>query len=264
MRTSSIFRFLSLATMVVAVAIWFHERSTAADLQSRVTALRSQEEQVSGLLADRDDLREKLGAVALRTTSPRAVPANREARRPDAPVPPATLVLGTWTPAVGWRNEGQSTPRSAVSTLLWASAGGDVAAMQNLLEFGDEARAKAQTWFETLSPATRSLYATPEDLVASVTMGNIPPTSAQLSWFHQTDVEHAIVGVLLAGPPLSVSDSTPTIEPSVGNAPPSLTRQSPNRLAVLNLHYTTGGWRVIVPDPAIDGMAKTMRLTTAR
>ncbi len=264
MRASSIFRFLSLAAVVVAVALWFHERSTAADLQNRFADLRKQEQQVSRLLAERDRLRKKLRAAVVRTSSSRAFPADREARRPDAPVAPAEFVIGTWMPAAAWRNEGQSTPWSTVSTLLWAAAGGDLAAVENIFEFGDDARSKARAWFEALPPATRSLYATPEDLVASVTMGNIPPTAAQLAWFHQTDAEHAVVGVMLAGSVSSVPESTPTVEPSVGNAPPSLTRQSPNRLAVLNLHNTSGGWRVIVPAPAIDGMAKMLRTTTAR
>ncbi|HEY4247114.1 MAG TPA: hypothetical protein VGM64_09675 [Lacunisphaera sp.] len=264
MRASSIFRFLSVAAMVVAVVIWFLERSTAVDLQSRFAAVRKQEQQVGRLRAERDRLREKLRVVAMRPSGSRAVPANRETRQPDVPVAAAAFAIGTWTSATAWRNEGQSTPRSTISTLLWAAAGGDLAAIQNILEFGDDARNKARAWFETLPPATRSLYATPEDLVASVTMGNIPPTTAQLTWFHQTDAGHAVVGVMLAGPVSSVPESASTVEPSVGNAPPFLSRQSPNRLAVLNLHNTPGGWRVIVPAPAIDGMAKIMRSTTAR
>jgi hypothetical protein len=264
MRAASIFRFLSLMATVVAVAIWFQERSAAVALQARFAALRKQEQQVSGLLAERDRLREKLRAVAIRTSSPRAAPANRDARLPDAPVASAAFVIGTWTSSTAWRNEGQSSPRSTISTLLWAAAGGDLATVQNILEFGDDARSKARAWFEALPPASRSLYATPEDLVASVTMGNIPPTTAQLTWFHQTDAEHAVVGVMLAGPVSSVPESAPTVEPSVGNAPPSLATQSPNRLAVLNLHYSAAGWRVIVPAAAIDGMAKMLRSTTAR
>lgn len=78
-------------------------------------------------------------------------------------------------------DEGRSTPRSTIATLLWPAAGGDLAAFQNAIEFDDAARAAARAWFETLPPATRSLYATPEDLVASATIKNIPATTAQLS-----------------------------------------------------------------------------------
>lgn len=115
-------------------------------------------------------------------------------------------------------------PRSRLRIAQWfilffpdrhsAAAGGDLATLKSALVFDDAPHAKARAWFETLPPATRSLYATPEDLVASVTIKNIPLTAAQLSWFHQTDAEHAVVGVLLAAPATPDSASAPVLEPA--------------------------------------------------
>jgi hypothetical protein len=170
---------------------------------------------------------------------------------------PTAFVTGEWTPAEAWRNEGLATPRAAVATLLWAAIGGDIPALQSVLEFDDATRAKAQAWLETLPAATRSLYATPEDLVASVTIKNIAPTAAQVSWFHQSDDEHAVVAVLVAGP-AAAAPAPVAIKLADGNTAPSLVKDSTNQLAVLNLRRTPGGWRVIVPTAAIDRMAKVL------
>ena len=262
MRTSTYFRLLLLAAMVVATAIWFHERAVATELQSRFAALRQQEQRLSSLNAERDRLREQLLAAASQTSRAPTAVADPELRRVEAPVRPAVFAVGEWTPAAAWKNEGRSTPRSTIATLLWAAVGGDLAAIQKVLEFDDATRAKARAWFETLPPATRSLYVTPENLVASVTIRNIPPTTAQLSWFPQTDAEHAIVGVMLAAPGLSVSEPTPIIDPSVGGTPPALAKHNANRLAVLALHRTSAGWRVVVPAAAIERMAEALSVAT--
>jgi hypothetical protein len=68
---------------------------------------------------------------------------------------------------------------------------------------------------------------------------------------------------LLAGAVSSLPATAKTVEPAVGNAPPSITKENPNQLAVLALRRTPTGWRVIVPVTAIDRMAKTLRATTA-
>lgn len=258
MRASTLFRLLSCAAIFIAAAFWFHERATSAALQNRLTAMHNQEQRLSRLHVERDRLRGQLTAIDQRNDRPRA--AERRVA-PDRAVTPAVtnaFAMGQWTPVTEWKKEGQSTPRSAISTLLWAAAGGDLAAVQKILKFDDAARIAARAWFETLPPATRSLYATPEDLVASVTMGRIPPTTAELSWFHETDADHAIMGVILAGLPSPVPEQAVTIQPSVANEPPFLTSQNAKRLAVLNLVRSSDGWHVVVPVGVINRMAKVL------
>ena len=255
MRTSLVFRWFLLAVMGVVVAIWLHERVIATELSGRLAALQRQEQQLSGLRAERDRRCGEILVAMARTSSAPAAPADRAA---DAPVVPEAWATGEWTPVAAWKNEGRSTPRATVATLLWAAAGGDLAAVQTVLEFDDATRAKARAWFESLPPATRSLYATPEDLVAGVTTRNIPPTAAQLSWFRQTDDEHAIVGVMLAASGSSVLDPALVTEAANPSEPPSFAKPNPNPLAVLALHRTPAGWRVIVPGTAIDRMAKLL------
>jgi hypothetical protein len=95
-------------------------------------------------------------------------------------------------------------------------------------------------------------------------MGRIPATNAELSWLHETDADHAIVGVMLAASPSTGLEPAATIQPSIANEPPFLKRQSTNLLAVLNLVRAPDGWRVAVPVAAINRMAKVLSATTAQ
>ena len=54
MRASSFFRLIILAAVVVVVALWFHERSIAAELDRRLVVLGKHEKQVADLRAERD------------------------------------------------------------------------------------------------------------------------------------------------------------------------------------------------------------------
>lgn len=263
MRASTGFRLASLAAMVVVGAIWFHERTTAAELTNRLAALHRQAGKLPGLQAEREQLREQLATAGSIAEEAPAATGNSEAHRAEAPVESTVFVMGEWTPATAWQNEGRSTPLATMATLLWAAAGGDLATLKTALLFNDEARAKALALFDTLPPVTRSLYATPEDFVASATIKNIPLTTAQLSWFHQTDADQAIIGVQLAARESRVEASAPSLEPAAVGAPPILVDQNRNRLTVLTLRRLSDGWRVVVPATAIDRIASELRAPPA-
>lgn len=254
MSVSTIFKFVSFAVIIAVLGFWFHERAIAVELENQLADLRQQEKQLSDLRAERDRLSERLLAVSPRASDVSSLTAERDPIEDS--VNSEALELGEWTPVSAWKNEGRSTPHATMATFLWAAAGGDLATLQAALEFDDVTRAKALALFNSLPPETRSLYATPEELVASVTIKNIPQTSAQLSWFHQTDPEHATIGVMLAAPESIAAESDSVLEPEVANGPPSLANQNPNRLAVLVLRRSTSGWRVVVPVAAIDRIAK--------
>jgi hypothetical protein len=170
----------------------------------------------------------------------------------------ADWTVGEWTPATAWRNAGRVTPRATASTLLWAAANGDMAALRQIFQFDEAAVAKARAWFEALPPDVRALHATPEDLVTGVTLANITPNRAQLSWLHQEGEDRAIVGLLLPGraasaPPLR------NVRAAGIEAPPMLDDPARYKVVVLNLRREADGWRVQVPATAIDNLARNMR-----
>lgn len=237
---------------------WYRERATAADLQNRWAALQQYEAQLAALRTEHESLREQLATLAPAPSdaagaSPRPTTLGAQSKSLTP------LTLGEWSAANTWANAGRSTPLTTVTTLLWAAAGGDQTTMQSALMFDDATRAQALALYDSLPPATRSLYATPEELIADVTMKNIPLTAAQVCWFNQADADHATVGVMLAHPREAVSGSSEIMEAPEAGAPPRLANSAPNPLAVLSLRRVADGWRVVVPAAAIARIAAELR-----
>jgi hypothetical protein len=171
------------------------------------------------------------------------------------PIP--RFAQGEWTPSVAWRNEGRATARATVSTFLWAAAGGDLRVLQGILEFDEVSRRKAGELFVQLPPAVRNYYASGEDVVAGVTMKNVPITKAQLMWLHQADADHAVAGLRLASPEPQ-PDVSPAEPDVTTTSPPQLPDPGAQKIVVLSLHRTEAGWGVVVPASAIDRVASEL------
>jgi hypothetical protein len=251
MRARSLVQLFSVAVIVTVGVVWMKSRTTAVDLQTRLSALTTvRRNAVRALEQERDRLRSALAEAHSRR--PADVAATSPV--PAAPAPPRAvepvLALGEWRSSREWRNEGQSTARHAVATLLWAAAGGDVGAMMRLIAFDDAGRKQAQALFDTLTPTEREAFSTPEALVAGLTIQAVPNNAAQLSWFHQRDADHATVGVFVAAP----AQSAPTeIRAAVAedNNPPGPVDPHANKLTILSLQRSSLGWRVVIPAAAI-------------
>lgn len=260
MRSRFILPTLTLAALLAVGVIWFRERAGAKTLQDRVATLTRQEQKLTQLWAERDRLRLELQAARHREPAaplPAGLPAPAE-----TPAPPA-WVKGEWTPAAAWRNEGRATPQATANTLLWAAVNGDLATLRGIFQFDEDTRAKARAWFDSLPPAIRSLHGTPEDLVAGVTLANIAPDRAQLSWLHEDASDRAIVGLMLTGVPAS-APPLPGAKTARENRPPSLDDPSRYKVVVLNLQRAPDGWRVKVPAVAIDNLARNLRAPAAK
>src|SRR6478736_4809377 len=247
-------RWLACAIAAGLGLVWLYERAAADAWETRAAALTQEQQHLSRLQAERARLDEKLAEL----TGVTAEPLTGALRVGEQPASPTKWQVGEWTSASTWHNAGRSTPRATLSTLLAAATGGDLAILRDALDFDDANRAKARAWFDSLPVASRLLYGTPEELVAGVTLSNIPPTHAQVSWLHQADADHAIMGLLLAEP-ASAAPSPLAYQPAVGNFPPGLVGSSAYRVVVLDLHRTPDGWRVKVPATAIDRLAQQLR-----
>lgn len=245
---------IPLVVIAVSAAAWFHGRSSARELQARLDSLQAQRRELLALEAERRRLLGSLDefktAAAQRQHSI-AIPAAAN------PVPVATpFTIGEWTPSAAWTNRGQATPRDSLSTALWAAAGGDVMAMQLLLEIDPAARSKAEKLLNRLPPATRSSYVTPEALIAHVTAKIIPLTQAQIAWYHESDPDHAAIGVLFGtseSPPETVAKLPAGKQ---DNSPPSLSNNRTGGMALLAMRRTSSGWRLVVPVAAVDRIAR--------
>ncbi|MEO7599514.1 MAG: hypothetical protein ABIV50_11320 [Opitutus sp.] len=244
---------LTLLGIVIAVAAgcWIGMRVSSQRLHTQLDSLREQQREMLALESERARLRESL--AALNATAP------GRGHLPGAPVasarsdsPPAAWSLGEWTPCASWNNRGQATPRAAIETALWAAAGGDVMAMQSVLELDPAARSKAEELLNRLPPAARSSYVTPEALIASVTMKSIPLTAAQIAWFHEADRDRASMGVIFGTPERSPEAPVKLPANPRDNSPPTLSDLRTSGIAMLTLHRSTSGWRLVVPVSAVD------------
>ena len=249
--------WLAGAVIAVAGGLWLRETAEQDALHARTEAVAREERELALRQDERERLRDRLASVEASNRNEAVLPGGASVSLPGT-VPP--WQPGEWTAATEWSNEGRATPRAAMATLLWAAASGDLAGVRAMFSFDEPTLAKARAWFDSLPAASRAQYRTPEELVAAVTLGNIPPTRAQISWLRQTTEERAIVGMLLDTPAPASSAATLDYQPAAGGLPPSL-RQSrpPYRVVVLDLQRAADGWRINVPAAAIDGMAQWLR-----
>ena len=160
-----------------------------------------------------------------------SVPLGSDSSLAAAPAPPHALQPGLWAPAADWKNCGRRTPESALETMLWAAAGGDLAALKETLQFDEASRAKIAAHLAGLPDSVRQQYASPEDLLALVVAGNVPLESAQLVARQQNGDDDVIEYVRLKDPA-------------------GITRQ-----VHLTLRRSPDGWKLQVPAATVDALA---------
>ena len=259
MRTRlTVVQVLSLALIVTLGAVWMKSRAIAVDLQARLSALSAfRRNTASALRRERDRLRLALAEAERRRADPFAISSAPAQPAPPRAVAPS-VALGEWRSSQEWRNEGQATARGTVGTLLWAAAGGDVAAMIPLIAYDDASRKQARALFDSLSPGARQIFPTPEALVAGLTIQAVSTNAAQLSWFHQRDADHATVGLLL-GAPEQTAPAELVVVPAKDNSPPTLANPRSNQLAVLSFERSPSGWQVIIPATAVERLGQQLK-----
>jgi hypothetical protein len=89
--------------------------------------------------------------------------------------------VGQSMPAASWRNAGAASPAAALETVLWAAAGGDVDAFSRCIQFDVSGLKAAQALLASLSPAERARHGGPAQLLAFLSIKDIPVGSAIVS-----------------------------------------------------------------------------------
>lgn len=247
--------------VIVAVAIaagvgglaW--QRRIAAELRGEIAArttetaglarVRREHMRLAAEQVSRDEL-EKLRAdhaaidrlrteiETLKVKKPEAVatamPMAETATEQDAAPPKAESLM---TPASAWKNAGRATPQAALETALWAATGGDVEALALMLAMDVGARAKAQAIMAQLPPAAQAEYSTPERLVALLSAKDVPTGGMRILQQKKNGTDDVSLTVLLE------SDGK---------------RKGVN----LALHRSEDGWRLVVPESAMDKYAAAL------
>jgi hypothetical protein len=249
---------------------WWTETLTATRLAVELDARRAESREMAALLRERERLRslapneDELGSLR-RAAAERAQLQAALDRQEAEPAPQTPkLTLGDWRPARDWKDRGQTTPHATIETALWAAAGGDVAALRNLLSLDDATRTKAAMLLARLPAGERERYPSPEDLIAAFTIKAIPVGEAQLVWLNEADPDHAAAGVFLKNPPtetgaVDFAATPPALkEDSRERPPPQLPSQGTTAVAYLSLRREGDTWRLVVPPNAVDRIAKDL------
>lgn len=138
-------------------------------------------------------------------------------------------------PLAEWKNSGRATAASAMETVLWAAAGGEVDTLAQGIVFTPTAQAKANAWFAQLSDATKAQYGSPEKLVALM----IAKDAANLSGMQilgQREITPDDVGLRIR----------------VGGEDGKTKDDS------FLLHRQPDGWRLTLPDQVVEKFAKQL------
>lgn len=251
MATGSKFGWGVVAALAVAGGGWFGlENMRAAQLRAEVGLRR----EAAGDLAKLRAENRRLASEALAPEKLEALRADRAAvrrlrtevdalkARPApgrnavaAPAPARAAKVPVLIPAAKWTNAGHSTPAAAFETALWAAAGGDVDALGRTLSLEGVARQKADALFVSLSPDARNRFSTTDRLIAFMTAKDIPlGQMAVLTQVPQGDEQMALKA-LVEGP------------------------EGGRRTAGFTLRRYPEGWKVVVPESAIEKYSAQLR-----
>ena len=134
--------------------------------------LRADRQAIERLRRELVSLRAKVGVEAWN-------PATETAER---------FAAGVDVPATDWRNAGGATPQAALETVLWAAAGGEIDAFARRIRFDAAARTLALEYWQSLPPAERARHASPEHLMAMLSVSDVPiGTATVTNWTKRTE-----------------------------------------------------------------------------
>lgn len=138
-------------------------------------------------------------------------------------------------PLEAMKNAGKATPEATTETVLWAAAGGDVDTLSNSFVFTPTAREKADAWFAGLPDDLKRQYESADKVIALM----IAKDAAALTGMQvlgQKEIGTDLVGVRIrfaAGEGKTKDDN-------------------------LVMRRTADGWRMLVPDQAVEKFARQL------
>jgi hypothetical protein len=176
-------------------------------------------------------LREEI--VALRKSTTALTQLAETAQAAQALAKSSDSVATKLTPASDLKNAGKATPEASTETALWAAVGGDVDTLAQTLTFTPTARAKADAWFASLSESTQQQYGSPEKVIALMVARDAASlTGMQVLGQKAIGADDVGVRVRFAAGEGKIKDDT------------------------FLMHRSTDGWRMVLPDAAVEKFAK--------
>jgi hypothetical protein len=163
----------------------------------RAERARLQAQQVSD--AELERLRADRAAIRRLQSEVSAVRTSAETKQQAAAARAAErFAVGQAMPSGEWKNAGAATPAAALETVLWAAAGGEVAALAQRIQFDVAGKRAADALFESLSPAEKAKHAGPAHFLAFLSIRDVPVGTATVQSWPQAPDYVQPVGLSLA------------------------------------------------------------------
>jgi hypothetical protein len=138
------------------------------------------------------------------------------------------------TPLEHFQNAGRGTPERAFQTIGWAALKGESAVLADALWVSGPTRQKAESLHARLPDAARSEFPTVESLVAVAVAGELLRSGSVHILGHTTvDARNAIVDISL---------------------------DEGQKATRLPLRLGSAGWQLVVPEAAVDGLERQMKI----
>lgn len=155
--------------------------------------------------------------------------------------PKERFAVGETVQAADWRNAGTASPQTALETALWAGAGGDVETFAKTMKFiNGQARQAALALLERLPEAMRASHNSPEELIAFLTVRDVPLGSVKVRQISP-----------LAGWPSPAAQMQVTLRAADGKA-------RDTNLLFMN---PGDGWKLLVTDGVVAKYAAMLKQT---
>lgn len=162
--------------------------------------------------------------------------------RPLPPAPPETPqpqppLTGPRVAAAEWQFAGNASPLATFQSAVWSATRGETEQLVPLLAFDPAARKGLEATFAALSEETRAQYGSPEQLAATLLAAQVPHDLAAFGQVDELQTNPGDVALVLR-----------------------LEREHTSRSqnSTFLFRRSDAGWRLVVPDRIVAGLARAL------
>lgn len=213
------------------------EQARLQERNARLAAAQLDADELARLREQRarlDDTRRRRAQLerTLAATEGRPLPP-----APPEPPPPQPPISGPRVAAADWQFAGNASPLATFQSAVWSATRGEVEQLAPLLAFEPAARRGLDATFAALSDETRAHYGSPERLAATLLAAQVPQDLAAFGQVDALQTNQGDVALILRLERDHASDGQDS---------------------TFLFRHSDSGWRLVVPDRIMAGLARAL------